>query len=106
MPIVRFPLDAPTTKSVTFTHHEVEPGVVIDTLPQEHAPLGVVRGFYGKIAGLPADPSQPGERHSSEPFEVVLDAQAMSVILGEVARLAREQGVAGLSEGSAPPIVS
>lgn len=92
---IRFPLAEADRK--TFMYNEVEPGAQIDLTSKPDAPYGEVRGFYGPITEIPADPTRPGKRYDSIPFRVRLDLEAVRAIGAEILRCARAQGVAGLT---------
>lgn len=105
MIVVRFPLATPDVRS--YTHNEVQPAIQINLSPlTADAPLGEITGYVSPVV-LPADPSQPAtERRRSVPFRLIVDQEALAVILGQMERLARAQRVAGMDSTSAPPVVS
>lgn len=77
-----------------FVGHEIEDRTIISFAEKRAS------GFYGKFTELPADPTQPAERFSSEPFEVALTDADLQAIAAIVLTRAAEQGVGGMAPTS------
>lgn len=92
MPI-RIMFAAPQSRP-PFIGHEIEDRTVISFAEKK------AHGYFGKIVGLPADPKLPGERFSSEPFEVSLTDADLLAISQIVLTRAGEQGVGGMAPTS------
>lgn len=96
MPKITVPLQQVVT--VVNTANEIEPVAMLDLNARPDAQFGVLRGRFNQV-------DSTGKRIGGSGYEVKLDAQAQQLILNELIRLAKAQGVGGLDSTSDVQII-